>query len=662
MNKTFIISLVLATIIITASLIFTYNVFYPRPMTVAERYIDLWSDKDFSDLNSLLRNSKKYNRGDIISTYKDFNKKTNPSIKIRENPQILEESFNKVKLQYSASLEYPNFENENITYFITLKRENLFNWKVDWKPSLVHPELEFPASFTENRIKPERGKILSRNDKILAHKGKAVVVGVRPDKIDDEKKLHNTTEELLNLDTEWVKDQYEDANPDWFVPLKTISEKQYKKMEKQLRPIPGVYFRQKEAREYPYGELTGHITGYIGRISEDKLSQSKHDYRTDDRIGKSGLEKYFEDELRGEPGYKLEAHSLINEEKQIIMEKDSTAGEDIKTTIDIELQKIAKDALADKPGAISIFSAESGEVLALVNNPSFDPNLFSLGITNTDWQRLQNNDKQPLLDRVLKGKYPPGSIFKAYTASAALEKDIIETDTAFEDSGELNINGNIIKNFRDKVHGEHTLRDGLTHSINTTMAKVGIMLGRENLIEFCEQPNLFQTDKFELPVSDNSLGKINNNIELGWTSIGQSKVTVSPFNITKFMTAIASGGKIIEPHILQRNDVIEKNRIMSEENAMKITNIMQDVVKEGTGDKADIPSLSIAGKTGTAEIEKDDNKESHAWFTGFSKNSRPQMAFTVFLEEGGVGGEEAAPVIRNIFLEYFELYPDYDIK
>ena len=412
-----------------------------------------------------------------------------------------------------------------------------------------------------------------------------------------------------------------------------------------------MFFRKKEARVYPYGELTAHLTGYIGEVSEEWINNnSSLDYRSGDIIGQSALERSYERTLRGKVGYVL--YKEDNEGNKIkLMTKEAKKGKDIKTTIDIELQKLVSEEMEDKKGAVVILEPVSGKVLAMYSNPSYDPNQFSLGVSTEKWNILKNDDNLPMLNRANQGLYPPGSTFKIITAAAALNENIVNTNTKFVDDGEFRIRGNVVRNYQNEVFEEHNFKDALTHSINTTFAKVALELKKDIFLDYIDKFSFEEKKDFPLDSKNSSVGMINDEVSLAWSALGQGEVLTTPIEMSRIIAIIANGGYEVKPHIIQNsNNESENKEIISQKTVSELKEMLVNVVESGTAKNAKIEGVQIAGKTGTAEI---DNKkeETHAWFIGFTPVKKPQYAVSVFLEKGGVGGKDAAPIFKDILKE-----------
>ncbi|MDI6689280.1 MAG: penicillin-binding transpeptidase domain-containing protein [Actinomycetota bacterium] len=399
-------------------------------------------------------------------------------------------------------------------------------------------------------------------------------------------------------------------------------------------------------RIYPQGKIFAPLTGYYSL-----------------RYGRSGLEAAFNDHLLGKreiSSFQDYLSYLMGEEK---------AGHTLILTIDSRLQNVTAKAMGDQRGAVVVLNPKTGEILAMVSNPSYDPNpLASLNIERETqaWNELIQDEAKPLLNRALQELYPPGSAFKLVTASAALETGLVEPSTQFTCTGRLTLplTRHTLRDFGGKSHGKIDFAHALELSCNNTFGEIGLKLGAKKLVNYAEGFGINLKVPFELPVVES---KIPQSAEIdppgtAMSAIGQKDVRLTPLQMTLVAGGIANQGVIMRPYvvkeirdysgkILRRFHGEEWLRPISPKTASTLTELMKQVVESGTGRGARLKDISVAGKTGTAQVAKG---APHAWFVCFAPADDPQIAVAVIVENGGslgseaTGGRVAAPIAKQI--------------
>jgi peptidoglycan glycosyltransferase len=383
-------------------------------------------------------------------------------------------------------------------------------------------------------------------------------------------------------------------------------------------------------RDYPDGEVVSPWMGYSSL-----------------RYGRAGLERAYNPELAGETDL-LAVRNYLD----LLMDRPRR-GADLTLTIDSEMQRAAVRALGDRPGAVVALDPSTGAVLALTSSPRFDPNTIE-----DDWERLVADQGSPLVDRALNGLYPPGSVFKVVVAGAGLEEEAVRPDTGFVDEGTWLIDGYLVRNYDGHVYGQHDFTEALVKSVNTTFAKVGVDLGASTLARYAGSFGIGEGLPWRLGGSTGSFpppGSMDD-AHVAQASFGQGEVLVTPMEMALVTAGIANGGRIMEPYLVSdvrdyRRTVLERTEPkvwrtpVSAATAAEVSAMMVGVVQRGTGTAAAIPGVSVAGKSGTAEVE---DGSPHAWFVAFAPADDPRIAVAVLVEHGGTGGSAAAPVARAV--------------
>lgn len=642
--------LIVVLLLVGAGYVFV-EFFYPDPDQVAAAYLNAVIEGDYQVLESYFHSQHPAPQvSELEAAYADFASAyglTKTEL-VGINPII--KSF--TKADYIVDLRYESeyFDPLMVQFQLQLAWDGVLSWKVKWADVLPLPQHGLSARYRRTRLSSTRGSIYDRQGRLLAGKGSVVAIGVQPSRITDPELLFEVTAEYLGLSREYVQSQYQapGIQDHWFVPLITVSEERYQQLDPILRPIPGIFFQRRHVRAYPYGSAAAHLTGYIGEVTEDMISQyPEQDYQVGETGGRAGLELGLEPQLRGRPGYRLFVDTDTRG-SELFLERTPVEGTDIELSIDAEWQQLAYEVLGDRRGSLVVLDAETGEVLVSASTPSYDPNEFVQGISHARWQQLSTDPNQPLFNRSLQGRYPPGSVFKVITAAAALDLGLVTVESEFVDSGELKVEGNVIRNFQNEVFGEHLFADAVIHSINTTMAEVGLMVGAENLSSYFANWGLDQEPDFKLPITSGQIGDpARNQVSLAWTAIGQDRVLLTPLNTAAIFTAFVNDGLVPELTLFKTDAAASKQRVLEAETAAAMRGLLEQVVESGTGRQAAVDQIQICGKTGTAETGKG---TSHSWFGGYVADIFGRdLAFAVLVEDGGVGGQVAAPIVGEFF-------------
>ncbi len=383
-------------------------------------------------------------------------------------------------------------------------------------------------------------------------------------------------------------------------------------------------------RDYPRPELVAPWLGYA-----------------DLRYGKAGVERVYDAELTGETGV-LAVRNFLDG-----VTGRPQRGADLHVTVDTRVQEAAVAGLGDRVGAVVALDPRTGKVLALASSPRYDPNKVA-----ADWKTLTQDARRPLVDRGVQGLYPPGSIFKTIVAAAALQEGTATPETTFTDAGNWLAGGYRVNNYGGEAYGEHTFTQAFADSINTTFAKVGVELGADTLSNYAAAFGFNARPSWALGGAKSFFPPQGgmDTAHVAQASIGQGKVLATPLEMALVAAGIANGGVVMRPTLVEewrdyRQTVVERPQSkvwltpISPQTAATERRLMIEVVQNGTGTKAALPNVQVAGKTGTAEVE---GAESHAWFIGFAPAGDPKVAVAVLVEHGGTGGSVAAPIARAV--------------
>ncbi len=412
-------------------------------------------------------------------------------------------------------------------------------------------------------------------------------------------------------------------------------------------------------RYYPEKEATAHITGYVAEINEKELANSLYKgKKRGDIIGKSGLEKEYDDSLTGTEG------SLVINARRQTGEIESAneiyprTGDTLHTTIDVRLQREAYRALAEKklPGAVIVMDSESGEILAMASYPSFDSNLSVGGFRAAAWERLSNNPGKPLINRTIGSALPPGSVFKLATAVAALEEGKADTEEVFHCSGRFKLGTRVFRCWDLDGHGQIRLIDGIAQSCDVVFYNLGLRTGVTSIKKYAKMLGLGRKTGIDLP--GEMIGIVPTHqwkrtfLKAPWyngdtvnTSIGQGFVNVTPIQALVMTNVFATRGMLVVPHLKKGLVPVTEKTTVSDGAIEIVRQGMRKAVTHGTAGVLRYAPYTSAGKTGTAEAPP---RRPHAWFSGFAPYDQPQLTFAVVIENGGHGGSDALPVVKRV--------------
>lgn len=552
-----------------------------------------------------------------------------------------------------------------------------------WYLQIIKGE-EFKERAVKNCIRSlvedaPRGHIYDRQGEILVTNRPAVVVSIIPAEVDNLEELSKRLGKIIGLSEDVIVQKVKKYTDNPFKPVQILDDCKKDiviEIEEKKEELKGVILEVKPRRNYLYQELAAHCLGYVGEIDKEELQRlGNPKFRGGDIIGKAGLEKYYDDILRGEKGGKeVEVDALGREIATLLFQKP-VPGKDLVLTIDKDLQIYGENLLYGKKGSIILSNPYTGEILALVNRPSFNPNLFACGISYSDWERLSSDPEYPLTNRSVQGAYPPGSAFKIVTAIAALEEGITDRERKVYCSGTFKLVDLIFTCWKESGHGSLSIIDAIAHSCNIYFYTMGKELGIKGFSKYMHKFGLEEKVGIDLPVETSGIIPSaewkQREFKQIWfpgddinLSIGQGYLLLTPLQIHSIICAVTTEGNIYRPHLIKEIISPEGNVVkrIKPEISRKVSisaNTFQIVKKglratilKGTGWRANSKELSIAGKTGTAQ---NPHGETHAWFTGFAPYENPEVCITVFIENGGEGGEIAAPIARAMLEKYFDV-------
>ncbi|MEI6702373.1 MAG: penicillin-binding protein 2 [Deltaproteobacteria bacterium] len=542
-------------------------------------------------------------------------------------------------------------------------------------------------------VAASRGAILDRNGVALVSNRPSFSLAVIPQEVTDKEALLTQLSSLLRLDRTEMSDRWEKSKGRAkYYPIvlaSNITRDQVEIVEENRLMLPGVEVEMKPVREYSNGLLGAHLLGYIGEISENELNaKGFEEYNPGDYIGKNGIERSLENELHGGDGgrqFEVDARGRV---LRTISESYPTVGNSVVLTIDAAVQKQAERSFGDQAGAAVVLDVNSGEILAFVSNPGYDPSLFSGKLPADKWKEYLEDKRHPLENKALTGQYPPGSTFKIITALAGLEEGVVNESSSVVCKGSYEIGNSTFRCWSKSGHGSVSLRRSLKESCDVYYYQLGEKLGVDRIAKMAERfrlgsalgIGLLNEKNGLIPTTEWKQKRFGKRWFAGETlpvAIGQGYVLMTPIQLASMIATVANDGIVRRPHLVKRivdadgkslkefgPEIISKTNI-SPDNLRKVKQGLLDVVNAagGTGTNARLGDVRVAGKTGTSQVVKlsEDRKKSlpyqyrdHALFVAFAPFDKPEIAVAVVVEHGGGGGAVAAPIAGRILRAYFD--------
>jgi penicillin-binding protein 2 len=569
-----------------------------------------------------------------------------------------------------------------------------------WLQAYQHDH--YAAQAEDNRISivpvvPNRGLIVDRNGVVLARNFAAYTLEITPSKIrGDLDELIDTLGGIIDIqpkDRRRFRRQLEESKNFESLPIRTrLTDQEVAKFTAQRYRFPGVDIQARLFRQYPLGSVASHVIGYIGRISQREAakiedSDDAANYNGTSYIGKEGVEKSYEAQLHGLTGYEEVEVSAGGRAVRTLSRKPATPGSNLILSIDIELQKVVEQAFGNRRGALIAIEPASGDVLAYVSMPTFDPNLFVEGIDQQSWDELNGSPDKPLVNRPLSGSYPPGSTYKPFMALAALELGRRTPASAISDPGYFNFGNHRFRDDKEGGHGTVDMYRSIVQSCDTYYYQLAADLGVDAMHDFMKPFGFGQITGIDLEHEKRGIlpstgwkraayrrpeqqkWYAGETISLG---IGQGYNSFTPLQLAHATAILANNGVVMKPHLVKfmedggsraRTPTVPKEsyRIpLKQQNIDVIKNAMVGVMREGTAAKVFANTGYVAGgKTGTAQViaikknEKynasriDERHRDHSLFTAFAPADKPRIAIAIIVENGGFGAAAAAPIVRE---------------
>lgn len=640
------------------------------PKERMDAYADQWNKQQFSEMYAMLtKNAKKqYAQKDFADRYKKiYGDLEIKDLKVKYNTpddKKLKTQMKKDKVVFPVTVKMNSIAGPiEFNTKATLKREEnqdkKTNWYVDWNPGLIFPELANGGSIEIQTEEAQRGEILDRNQMPLAINDTAYRIGIVPEQFGEDASKKSRLASLLGMSEKQIDDALSQSwvKPNLFVPLKVLQKTEESAIA-ELSQMSGVSYEETKSRVYPAGKAASHLIGYIGKITNEELKEKGDGYTANDIIGKRGLEKQLEDRLRGQNGTKIVVKNP-DETESVIAERPKKDGKNIKLTIDVNLQEDIFNSYNGDAGTAAAVDPKTGETLALISSPGFDPALFVNGISQNQLTALENDPKKPLINR-FSLTYAPGSAQKTITAAIGLENGTIQPNKG------VTING--LEWSGGKGWGDYKVRrvsssdkpvdleDALIRSDNIYFAQKAVKMGAAKYEDGLKKFGFAEDLPFAYPIKKSQIsnsGKFDNEVLLANSSYGQGELEASSLHLALAYTAVLNEGKMVKPVLLQTE---EKGKtwhdgLVSKENAKILQDALRKVVTapNGTAKAAKDSKVAISGKTSTAELKSsaDEDGKENSWFVAYPTKDK-DLVISMLIEDTKGRGHVAVERMADI--------------
>jgi len=540
-------------------------------------------------------------------------------------------------------------------------------------------------------IKAPRGMILDRNHERLSENKISFNLFLIPDYTENLNRAIDAAARLTGMSKKEINDtleKYKDFSRSYAIPLKkdlTLAKAIY--IESRADELPGFEINIEPVRDYPYEGMASHILGYISELTPMELAKKVNDgYRLGDVIGKSGVERSYEEKLRGVDGARNVEKDNLGKIRVVLGEAQPTIGNTVVLTIDMELQKFIEEIFREYNGVVGVVDLKTGGILALVSTPNFNPEFFSGVMEKSQWEALVNDPASPLQNKFVQGLYLPGSVFKIVMTLAALQENVIQPSTTSLCSGVIDIYDRQFHCWNRGGHGTMDLYEALANSCNIYFYRLGKRMDIDDIARYAKLMGLGKPTGVDLPNEKTGMFPTRawklKTLKQKWfagetvsVAIGGGMMQTTPAQVLSMICTVALRGLTPQLHLMKQiekdGEVIEEFKpqfreipIAKENFEILIEGLYRVVNDNGTGRAAQIDGLDICGKTGTQLILSLENPKyeqlvkqkrfmPHAWFASFAPRYNPEVAMVVFVENGGEAGAVAVPIAKKIYQKIF---------
>jgi penicillin-binding protein 2 len=446
-------------------------------------------------------------------------------------------------------------------------------------------------------------------------------------------------------------------------------------IESHRSDIPVLEMLMVHRRRYPHGDMLASAIGYVGEVSAEQVEASDSKLKPGDEVGKSGLERQYNSTLMGTDGMRRVIVNSIGKEVGRLEQQDAIPGKPIQLTIDYDLQAVADSYMADKEGAVVAMDGRTGEILAMVSRPTFDPKDFAVSIPSAEWQALNSDPRTPMLNRAIQGQLAPGSVFKIVMATAMLESKAVPEDFSVFCAGHAQFYGRTFHCWKPAGHGVTDLHKAIVDSCDVFFYTLGQRMGIGRIHDYAVGLGFGRRTGVDLPGEEAGLMPSEEWVERAFhhkwyagetisVSIGQGSVMVTPIQLVRMIAAVANGGTLVQPHLLKNFSAKPEHFPLSEDTVEQVTQGMYGVINEGgTGASLKLQNVEFSGKSGTAQLMSYEagakmgkkGKETNGWFVGYAPRRNPEIVVAAVIQGSSEhGGTTAGPVVRDVVKAYYD--------
>jgi penicillin-binding protein 2 len=533
------------------------------------------------------------------------------------------------------------------------------------------------------RVRPiaaPRGILFDRHGLPLVDNRPAFTLSIIPRELDKPDVVLGRVAALLRIPYEELTDAMGRVSPDSFVPVRLrrgLTLEEVAKVEEWKLELPGVIVEVEPQRAYPNSRFAAHLLGYVREANEEQLKQGR--FRRGDMVGQSGLERLLDEFLRGRDGGERIEVDAMGRPMRLIQKSEPQPGAEVVTTVDRRVQEAAERAMEGHAGAVVVMDPRTGDVLAMVSTPAYEIDRFTGSIDRAAWVKVIQDPAHPLLNRAIQSTYAPGSVFKIVVTAAGLQEGTLAPVDRAHCTGDFHLGAWTFKDWKEGGHGSVDLHRAMAQSCNIFFYQAGLKIGPAAITQYARAFGFGQATGIDLmgeklglipkPRVDRRGRKLWLGGDIVNMSIGQGTLLVTPMQVARFMSAVANGGVLWKPRLVQRIARPDRGEVWADPGRVTghvelspmvwafLRQALWAVVNDGgTGGAARIPGLDVAGKTGTAQMiakSKAERGEDHAWFAAFAPVKQPEVVVVVLVERGGKGGQVAAPIARQILNAIF---------